>query len=269
MESIGFTSCGCDVCRCVLRKASHLAAILIVQVDDCLMALNQGWRDAQEEASLSSLWSATYWPNGRGEFPEFEFLRGHVVRVVDPQARAVMIQTLQFDYIAEPRVRRTPAPIMQQGQQLSMVEIWGILFCMGFLQFLSSNIRSDFAAGVSLCQWEWFGVRDLTDLRAQMEYAQQIEEVELTLRGVQFPQIAIFYRNLFYANAPGLRTWVGVLIVAVDEQPFRGGTTCACRFQEFSHNPCRSGHFSWRTRRRGRCCGPRRPCCPPVIIGVV
>jgi len=237
LYSVGFVSSTLDVMFFLCRNSvGCLIAAIIVHVDDFFVIYNQYEFDIFIVKNLFSWGSIREWSKEAG-FDNVVFLAKQLTVFTRQGERAIRIH--HEDYIASTPVRRVSKARREDPASLNGSEVTEMLSCIGSLQYLSSSLRMDLAAGVSLCQRKSPTAQDLADLMEQLNWARETKEMGLVFRGHDLARSAVYsYGDSSYANAPDLKSQTGLICCIGDTRALTGESPC-----------CAVDHRSARTTR--------------------
>ena len=157
----------------------------------------------------------------------FKF-KGKELKAVQQESELVLTVS-QREFIKGMQRGKVTRSRSQQDPKLTPEELTEFRSCCGSLQWLVSQTRPDGAACVSLAnRGTETTVDDLKTLYKVMTYFQATEEVCIVIKPIDLNMSthAVSYGDCSWANAQGMRSQEGIVVVLAPPECFEGRSRC-------------------------------------------
>ena len=194
----------------VKGSREKLVCIIGFHVDDALMACSQKYD--KNEIMTAFEWRPWRWIS-QGQVN----MVGLELNLIKSGELAGSIKVTQTEYIKETPIKKLPPKLPGQPDELDRAGCTEFSSVSGCLQWVTGKTRADLSAGTSLLQSGSPTRADLRTMYQLLEYAHKTADVGVLVVPVDMENgIFVAFHDSSWANAEGLRTQVGYMLIFVD-----------------------------------------------------
>eukprot|EP00435_Cladocopium_sp_Y103_P068491 s386_g31.t1 len=221
LERAGFKSTTADKMLFEHRNPSgELTCLALVYVDDFLVT-------HREDYDFRVLEKMFTWGGWSTADQGFKF-KGKEIKTTTENGEKVL-KISQRDFIRAMQIGKITRSRTQQPPQLTPEELTEFRSCCGSLQWLVGQTRPDGASCVSLTnKGTETTVEDLKTLYKLMAYMKATEDVGITIKPIDLNMQThvVSYGDCSWANAQGLRSQEGIVVVLSSPNCLEGQARC-------------------------------------------